>query len=98
MNEEHHLSGMEKQIFPVIRATSFDSETKSGIKLVTNDHTAETRIYYALDLGKSYRLIEDNMLKNEQWTKERIDEIETFNLRYLAIDINTVRDDNNDIH
>ncbi len=98
MNEEHHLSGMEKQIFPVIRATSFASETKSGIKLVTNDHTAETRIYYALDLGKSYRLIDENMLKNEQWTKERIDEIATFNLRSLANDYKTDRVANNDFH
>lgn len=84
MNEKHHLRGKEKHVFPVIRSTSFPTKTKKGIKLITKEHTAETRIYYALDLGKSYRLIDENMLKDEQWSKERIDEIATFNLRSLA--------------
>jgi uncharacterized protein YtpQ (UPF0354 family) len=86
MNEDHELSGMEKHIFPVIRATSFPVETKSGKKLVTKDHTAETRIYYALDLGKSYRLIDEDMLEKESWTKVRIDEIAAFNVRTLTND------------
>jgi uncharacterized protein YtpQ (UPF0354 family) len=86
MNEEHHLSGKEKNIFPVIRATSFPTETKSGEKMVYKDHTAETRIYYALDLGKSYRLIDESLLKKEGWTKERVDEVAAFNLRSLEID------------
>src|SRR5699024_10872284 len=48
------------------------------------DHTAETRIFYALYLGKSYRLIDETMLEKEGWTKERIDEIATFNIRSLS--------------
>lgn len=83
MNEEHHLKGMEKQIFPVIRSTSFPTETKKKVPLVTKDHTAETRIFYALDLGKSYRLIDQELLDEEGWTKEHINEIATFNLRSL---------------
>lgn len=83
MNEEHQLTGMEKHIFPVIRATSFPTTTKSEIKLVYKEHTAETRIYYALDLGKSYRLIDEDLLEKEGWNKDRIDEIATFNLRSL---------------
>lgn len=86
MNEEHQLAGMEKHIYPVIRATSFPTKTNAGIKLVTKDHTAETRIYYALDLGKSYRLIDEEMLKQEKWTEERINEIATFNMRSLSND------------
>lgn len=88
MNEEHHLSGKEKHIFPVIRATSFPTETKSGEKMLYKDHTAETRVYYALDLGKSYRLIDEGLLEKEGWTKERIDEVAAFNLRSLEIDYN----------
>jgi len=88
MNEEHQLSGKEKNIFPVIRATSFPTETKSKEKMVYKDHTAETRIYYALDLGKSYRLIDESLLKKEAWTKERVDEVAAFNLRSLKIDYN----------
>src|SRR5699024_818971 len=72
MNENHELSGKEKNIYPVIRATSFPLEMKTGDKLVYKDHTAETRIFYALDLGKSYRLIDETMLEKEGWTKERI--------------------------
>ncbi|HLR15124.1 MAG TPA: DUF1444 domain-containing protein [Bacillota bacterium] len=84
MNEEHELTGAEKHIFPVIRATSFATTMKDGKKLVTKDHTAETRIYYALDLGKSYRLIDESMLEKEQWTEKRIHEMAMFNLRSLS--------------
>ena len=98
MNEEHHLTGMEKQIYPVIRATSFPTETKKGTTLVTKEHTAETRVYYALDLGKSYRLIDEPMLEEEQWTKDRIDEIATFNMRSLANDFKSDRVADNDFY
>lgn len=83
MKEEHHLEGMEKHIFPVIRSTSFPTETKAEVPLVTKDHTAETRIFFALDLGKSYRLIDQDLLNKEGWTKEHIHEIASFNLRSL---------------
>src|SRR5699024_7820323 len=86
MHEDHYLSGMEKNIFPVIRATSFTTETNSGKKLIHKEHTAETRVYYALDLGKSYQLIDESMLEEEGWTQDRIDEIATFNLRSLDND------------
>lgn len=83
MNQEHHLSGKEKHIFPVIRATSFATKMKDGTKLLTREHTAETRIYYALDLGKSYRLIDQSMVEEENWTEDRIHEMALFNLRSL---------------
>ncbi|HLR02409.1 MAG TPA: DUF1444 domain-containing protein [Virgibacillus sp.] len=86
MNQKYELTGKEAQIYPVIRATSFPEETKSGLQLVTKEHTAETRIYYALDLGKSYRLIDESMLEKEGWTKKRIDEIAGFNVRSLTTD------------
>ncbi|WP_042223150.1 DUF1444 domain-containing protein [Oceanobacillus manasiensis] len=86
MNEEHHLAGKEKNIFPVIRATSFPSKTKANKELIYKEHTAETRIYYALDLGKSYRLIDRELLDSEGWTEDRINEIATFNLRSLDCD------------
>nr|WP_156291558.1 DUF1444 domain-containing protein [Oceanobacillus salinisoli] len=84
MNETHQLTGMEKQIYPVIRSTSFPTETKKGVKLVTKNHTAETRIFYALDLGKSYQLIDEGLLEKEGWDKERVDEIASFNVRSLS--------------
>lgn len=98
MNKEHTLTGMEKSIFPVIRSTSFPEETKSGDKLVVKEHTAETRIYYALDLGKSYRLIDETLLKEQNWTEERIDEIATFNIRSLPCDYKTDHVQDNDFY
>ncbi|MEC3656646.1 DUF1444 domain-containing protein [Bacillus siamensis] len=77
------MSGKEAGIYPVIRSTSFPDQTGDGIPLVYDDHTAETRIYYALDLGKTYRLIDSRMLEKENWTKERIRETASFNLRSL---------------
>src|SRR5690625_3050849 len=86
MNQKHELTGMEKHIYPVIRSTSFPVETNSGKKLVTKDHTAETRIFFALDLGKSYRLIEEDMMEHEGWTKEHLCEVALFNARSLKTD------------
>ncbi|WP_100013300.1 DUF1444 domain-containing protein [Lentibacillus sediminis] len=86
MNEQQQLVGMEKNIYPVIRAASFPTETKSGDKLVFKEHTAETRVYYALDLGKSYRLIDEALLEKEGWSQNRVDEIASFNLRSLDVD------------
>lgn len=86
MNVDHQLVGTEKNIYPVIRATSFPTKTKSGAMLVYKEHTAETRIFYALDLGKSYRLIDKEMLEKEGWNLKRIDEIATFNIRSLSLD------------
>lgn len=83
MNENQHLTGKEKKILPVIRATSFPTETKQGKPLLYEDHTAETRIYFALDLDNSYRLIDDTMMGNENWTKKNIREMARFNLRSL---------------
>lgn len=83
MGQEVTLTGNEKHIYPVIRATSFPTETKQGSKLVTKDHTAETRVFYAIDLGKSYRLIEETMVEKENWTAQQLHEIALFNIRSL---------------
>jgi uncharacterized protein YtpQ (UPF0354 family) len=83
MNETHSLTGKENQIFPVIRSTSFPKESKDGKKLIYDDHTAETRIYYAVDLGTTYRLIDESILKKENWTHTQIKEAALFNVRSL---------------
>ncbi|MGJ9457247.1 DUF1444 domain-containing protein [Oceanobacillus sp. CF4.6] len=98
MNEDQQLSGMEKNIYPVMRSPSFPTETKSGATLVYKDHTAETRIFYALDLGKSYRLVDEELLDKEGWSKERIDEIAAFNVRSLSRDFKHDRVADNDFY
>ena len=89
MSKKQSLKGKEKQIFPVIRATSFPTETKGGKKLVTKDHTAETRIFYALDLGKSYQLIDQSMIEEQNLTQSQLDEMAMFNLRSLSYEYKT---------
>lgn len=77
----------EKKIFPVIRSTSFPSEAEEDVPFFTDDHTAETRIYYALDMGNTYRLIDVNMMKRENWTSEMIRETALFNARSLSTNL-----------
>src|SRR5699024_9752572 len=98
MSEEHHLTGMEKKIFPVIRATSFPTKTKDGKKLVAKKHTAETRIFFALDLGKSYRLLDEEFIKQEGWTEKRVHENALFNLRSLKTDYKKDEVQDNDFY
>ncbi|MEI3613497.1 DUF1444 domain-containing protein [Pseudogracilibacillus sp. SO30301A] len=98
MNEVHHLTGMEKHIFPVIRSTSFPQTTNDKKKLVTKEHTAETRIFYALDLGRSYRLIDEEFIEKEGWTEKRIHENALFNLRSLKLDYKVDQVQGNDYY
>ncbi|AZB43979.1 DUF1444 domain-containing protein [Bacillus sp. FJAT-42376] len=83
MKKEGTLDGKEKAVFPVIRSTSFPEKTSEDIPLIFDEHTAETRIFYALDMGKTYRLIDQAMMEKEGWTKKRIKETALFNLRSL---------------
>ncbi|PKR79324.1 DUF1444 domain-containing protein [Halalkalibacillus sediminis] len=87
MDEEQTLEGKEEQIFPVIRSGSFPTESNNGDRLIYTDHTAETRVYYALDLGKSYRLIDEKMLEREGWEEGRVKEVATFNIRRLSTEM-----------
>ena len=83
MGDEEINNVEDIQIMPVIRATSFDKETKEGHAFVLTEHTAETNIYYALDLGKSYQLIDENMLQTLNLTAQQVKEMSLFNVRKL---------------
>lgn len=83
MSGEQNLTGKEKSIFPVLRSSSFPTETNDGKKLLSEEHTAEARIYFALDLGTSYRLIDLPLIELEGWTEERVKEVARFNIRSL---------------
>lgn len=85
MESQVELSGKEKNIFPVIRSTSFPSEAEEGVPFLYDDHTAETRIYYALDLGTTYRLIDSKLLKKEGWSAGQVRETALFNVRSLSV-------------
>ncbi|WEG13863.1 DUF1444 family protein [Pullulanibacillus sp. KACC 23026] len=73
----------ERRLFPVIRSTSFTTKTSEGTQLITRPHTAESRIYYALDLGQTYRLVDETFLERHNLTATELDEMARFNLRSL---------------
>jgi uncharacterized protein YtpQ (UPF0354 family) len=78
------LSGIDDiQIMPVLRSPSFDKKDKDGNEFVIERHTAETNIYYAVDLGKSYRLVDEQMLEQMKLTKQQLKEMALFNIRKL---------------
>lgn len=83
MQETLHIKGNEKRVYPVIRSTSFPTRTKEGEELVYKDHTAETRVFYALDMDQSYRLISQEMIQTEHISEDSLDEMARFNLRSL---------------
>ncbi|MFC4355881.1 DUF1444 family protein [Chryseomicrobium palamuruense] len=73
----------KKSIFPIIRSTSFAKESKQKIPFITKEHTAETRVYYALDLGTTYRLIDDDILQKLNMSEQEVKESALFQLRKL---------------
>lgn len=91
MDDTVQLTEHEKKIFPVIRSTSFPAEAEEGVPFLYEEHTAETRIYYAYDLGNTYRLIDSRIMKKEGWDEARVKEIALFNVRSLST---TLKEDN----
>ena len=85
VQEKEGAIDVNAPIYPVIRATSFPKETKEGVPFVTKDHTAETRIYYALDLGTTYRLIDENMLSTLGLSDDELKEAALFRAQSLPI-------------
>jgi len=90
MGSQLSLEGMEDYVYPVVRSTSFPINSQDGSKFVTNEHTAETRIYYALDLGNTYRLIDQQLLQNSSWDKKKVEKVAEENL--LKLSTQTVSD------
>lgn len=80
-----HLAGMEDKLFPVIRSASFPDRTADGRTLLCSDHTAETKIFYALDLGDTFRLVDKDFLRREGVDGQSVVETANFNLRALPI-------------
>ena len=85
MGKTQAVSGSEKKIYPVIRSTSFPTESEDGIQFLTDEHTAETRIFYALDLGNTYRMIDEPFMKKQNLDSQEIREMAKFNVRTLPI-------------
>ncbi len=87
MEDTSDLKEQVKKIFPVIRSASFPVEAEEGVPFLTEEHTAETKIYYAVDLGNTYRLIDSRMMEKEGWSANTIKEMALFNIRSLPAPI-----------
>lgn len=74
------------RIFPVIRSASFPHETPEGEALFYQEHTAETRIYYALDLGKTYKLLTNDKMKELKVVESQVLDAARFNVKRLSTD------------
>ena len=81
MQDESTKEISKIEILPVIRSTSFHKETKEGTPFIIDEHTAETNIYYALDLGNTYRLIDESMLEELNMSHNQIKEQALFNIK-----------------
>src|SRR5699024_10766539 len=80
MKLDYTMNQKEKHIDPVIRTHSDPIKTKEDKDLISWYHSAETRSLYTNDLGKSYRLIEEALLDEEDCNEERLLEHALFNL------------------
>ena len=65
-------------------------KTKEGHRFIIEKHH-ETNIYYALDLGKSYRLIDESMLESLGLTEQQVKEMSLFNIRKLKMNIKQMK-------
>lgn len=83
MEKEPVTSNLKAMVYPVIRSASFPRETEDGKKLVFDEHTNETTIFYAIDFGNTYRLIDEAFLEKEKITKENIKEWAKWNVYRL---------------
>ncbi|KEK24499.1 DUF1444 domain-containing protein [Bacillus gaemokensis] len=80
----HKEENSGAKILPVIRSTSFPKQAEEGNPFFMTDHTAETRIYYALDSNKTYRLIDERLLQKIGLTEQQVREMALFNVRSLS--------------
>lgn len=85
--EEKNTPFNLENIYPVIRSTSFPLKSKEGHAFITTDHTAETRIFYALDLETTYRLIDESMLSKLNVSADQIREAARFSVRKLSTNV-----------
>ncbi|MEX2104081.1 MAG: DUF1444 family protein, partial [Bacilli bacterium] len=69
------LHGHEERIYPVLRHPSLLTKNPSNETLMHLEHTAESHVFYAYDLGKTYRLINQNMLDKEGWTSKKLHDV-----------------------
>lgn len=85
-----------ENVYPVLRSVSFAKDNKE--KFVTQKHTNETKIFYSLDLGSSYRLLTTNLLKEFNISNDEIYSNAIINLEKLPLNYNVDTVANNNFY
>ncbi|RKD24019.1 hypothetical protein BEP19_06270 [Ammoniphilus oxalaticus] len=76
------LLGNEQSIFPVLRSNGHPTE-QQGKRFLKRAHTAESSIFYAFDLGKTYALIDEQMCIDAGYDKQQIHTFAIQNVKKL---------------
>jgi uncharacterized protein YtpQ (UPF0354 family) len=76
------LKTSRDRVFPVLRSMSHPTQ-KQDVRYIHTDHTAESRIFYALDLGQTYVLVDEDMLSESGWSEQEIKQYALDNLKRL---------------
>lgn len=71
------------RIYPIVRSASVQAEGETGRRLLSSEHTAETRVFYVLDFGESYVIIDEEMAAAANVTNEEVRRWAMHNLRKL---------------
>lgn len=90
------ISGQQNRVYPVIRHASLVQ--KQPQRWVSKQHTADTAVLYALDLGEGYLLIEPHMLTEAGWTPEELHQQAMDNLKQLPFSVKSQSVGENLIH
>lgn len=85
--EKVDLQGKENSVYPVLRHRTFLEQSKKNY--VTHVHTAETIIAYALDLGDTYVLLEEQMIIAAGWHEDDLIKYAMQNLKNLPFAVKT---------
>ncbi|MDF2945405.1 MAG: hypothetical protein K0S51_84 [Bacillales bacterium] len=92
INELKTLENENKQInlsniYPVVKSASFPTSSNNGVELIHSEHTSETRVYFVLDLGKSYKFLDVENLTSNNLTVKEVKDLAMLNLEKLAFPV-----------
>lgn len=90
------LSGRERQIYPILRHSSFVKRDPK--RWVTRPHTADTVVLYALDQTEGYFVIERRMMEEAGLSEEELYRQALENLQRLPFTVKTQEVGGNRIH
>lgn len=78
------LHKQQGQLYPILRSAAFAEGSGDGPRLVSREHTAESSVFYAIDFGDAYALVNETMLRDDQISADDIHNWALANLKKLS--------------